>query len=120
MTTDSKGRVVSGTAPSFTSVTRAIDGCFQASSTRDALVKLNYSLSNILTLTSASVVLESFSNSGCTTGTVELDRMGSGGIALNPSTVQSVFGPVLAGRWYKARLVGSATVTANVGWEYLP
>lgn len=120
VTVDATGRVTAATntAPTF-ATSPSLGSCRQVSSTRDALVKYNYRLSGILTLTEGAVILESFTDSGCTANAVELDRISAGGLALNPSASGNVTGPVTAGRYVKARLSGSATVAANAGWEWL-
>ncbi len=104
-------------APSFTSTTHAIGSCFQVSASKPALVNYSVTLSGVLTLTSASVFLESFTDSGCTTGTVELSRVTSGGLAVNPSAAGGLSGWLAPGLYAKLRSSGTATFTVNSGWE---
>lgn len=132
VTTDAQGRVTAGTARSFAYVTRSLNACFQVSSTRDALVSYAVDIQTTLSLTSGqagTVYLETFTNSGCTTGTQEVTRFVNGntgvltvGLSLTQNVTGTLTGIVSAGRWLKLRTennTGAPVFTARPGQETL-
>lgn len=132
VTTDAQGRVSAGTNRSFAYQTRALNTCFQVSSTRDAMVAYAVEIVTVSTLVSGqagTVFLETFTNSGCTTGTQEIMRFSNGNIqslGLSVTMTQTVTGTlngiVPAGLWIKLRTnndTGTPAFNARPGQEVL-
>lgn len=119
-------------ARSFNHTTRTLNTCFQLSSTRDAQVTYAIEIQTTLSLTTGqqgTVYLRSYTNSGCSTGTQEIERFTNGqtgtltiGLALQQTLSGSLNGIVPAGTW--AQLVtenntGTPTFTSRPGQEVL-
>jgi hypothetical protein len=119
-------------ARSFNYTTRALNTCFQPSSTRDALV--SYSVDILTTISLATgqqgtVYLRTYTDSGCTTGTQEVVRFVNGqtgtltiGLNISQNVTASLTGVIPAGLW--VRLVtenntSTPTFTARPGQEVL-
>jgi hypothetical protein len=117
---------------SFNYTTRALNTCFQPSSTRDALV--SYSVDILTTISLATgqqgtVYLRTYTDSGCTTGTQEVVRFVNGqtgtltiGLNISQNVTASLTGVIPAGLW--VRLVtenntSTPTFTARPGQEVL-
>lgn len=131
VTVDTKGRVTSGTSRQFSYPTRSVNTCFQLSSTRDYEVKYNVEIVASGTLVGGqqgTIYLETFTDSGCTTGTQEIMRSTNGNtnaliVAIGnvSTTTLTVAGPIQAGLYVKIRTqnnTGSPTFTARPGSEY--
>jgi hypothetical protein len=124
-----------GTTPtpvsrSFSYTTRALNTCFQISSSRDAQVSYAVDVSTSLSLTTGqqgTVYLRTYTNSGCSTGTQELVRFQNGqtgtltiGLALTQNVTGNLSGIVPAGAWVQLvteNNVGTPTFTARPGQE---
>lgn len=132
VTTDAQGRVTTGTVRGFAYPTRALDTCFQVSATRDALVSYAVEITVQSTLASGqvgAVYLETFSDSGCTTGTQEIMRGKLGltqalglTVTLDGSSMATLHGVIPAGAYVKLRTentTGTPTFTARPGQEVL-
>lgn len=132
VTTDAQGRVTSGTNRSFSYTTRALNTCFQVSSTRDALVTYSVDIATSLSLTSGqqgTVYLRIYTNSGCSTGTQEVTRFVNGntgvlaiGLALNQNVTGTLTGIIPAGSYVQLvteNNTGTPTFTARPGQEVL-
>ncbi len=117
---------------SFSYTTRALNTCFQPSSTRDAIVNYAVDIATSLSLSAGqqgTVFLEIFTDSGCTTGTQELARFVNGqtgtltiGLALTQNVTGSLSGVIPAGAYVKLRTqnnTGTPTFTARPGQETL-
>jgi hypothetical protein len=130
VTTDSQGRVTAGTTRSFNYPTRALDTCYQLSASRDVQVSYNVTINTTSTLAGGgvgTVYLESFTNSGCTTGTQEIGRFVNGNtqtLGLTVTMVQNVTGNLNgiapAGVWLKQRTQINTGTSANVTFTALP
>lgn len=120
------------TARSFNYTTRALNTCFQPSSTRDAQVSYAVEIAASISLTTGqqgTVYLRTYTNSSCTTGTQEIVRFTNGntgtltiGLALTQTASGVLTGIVPAGAY--AQLVtenntGTPTFTARPGQEVL-
>lgn len=132
VTTDAQGRVTAGTNRSFVYQTRALNTCFQISSTRDALVTYAVDIATSLSLTAGqqgTVYLRIYSNSSCSTGTQEIMRFSNGqtgtltiGLALNQNVTAALHGVIPAGSWVQLvteNNTGTPTFTARPGQEVL-
>lgn len=132
VTTDAQGRITSGTNRAFNHTTRALNTCFQLSSTRDALVSYAVDIATSLSLTTGAqgtVYLRTYTNSGCTTGTQEVIRGTNGqtgtltiGLALSQPVTAHLSGVVPAGTFVQLVTelnVGTPTFTARPGQEVL-
>lgn len=109
VTTDARGRVTAGTTRSFSSPSRALNTCFQVSSTRDALVSYAVDITTTVTLggtPEGAVFLRTYTNSGCSAGQVGVISGSNGqpttltvsvGQAIKGSV--NVMGMVPAGTW---------------------
>lgn len=132
VTTDTQGRITAGSTRSFSYTTRALNTCFQVSSTRDAQVNYAVDIATSLSLTTGAqgtVYLRIYTNSGCTTGTQEVIRGTNGqtgtltiGLALSQPVTAHLSGILPAGAF--AQLVtelnvGTPTFTARPGQEVL-
>lgn len=119
-------------ARSFGYTTRALNTCFQVSATRDTLVTYSVDIATSLSLTTGqqgTVYLETFSDSGCTTGTQELTRFVNGqtgtltiGLALTQNVTGTLTGVIPAGMYVRLRTqnnTGTPTFTARPGQETL-
>jgi len=117
---------------SFAYQTRALDTCFQVSSTRDALVSYSVDIATSLSLTTGqqgTVYLRIYSNSSCTTGTQELTRFVNGqtgtltvGLALTQNVTGTLTGIIPAGAYVQLvtqNNTGTPTFTARPGQEVL-
>lgn len=117
---------------SFAYTTKALNTCFQVSSTRDAYVNYAVDISTSLSLTTGqqgTVYLELFNNSGCTTGTQEVTRFVNGqtgtltiGLALTQNVTGSLHGFIPAASYAKLRTennTGTPTFTSRPGQEVL-
>lgn len=119
--------VVEIPAPTQSSPGRTLNTCFQVSSTKTAFVTYSVDVVTQPTLLGGSlgtVYLETFSDSGCTTGTQEIGRTTSGNaasLALGTSTgTANLTGYVLAGKYAKLRtanVAGTPTFTYRSGQE---
>lgn len=132
LTIDTKGRASAGTIRSFTYVTKALNSCFQLSSTRDALVSYVVEIATVSTLISGqagTVYLETFTNSGCSTGTQELMHVTNSNIqsvglsvTMTQTIASGLHGIIPAGLWFKLRTnndLSTPTFTAKPGQEVL-
>lgn len=117
---------------SFGYQTRALNTCFLVSASRDAAVSYGVDISASLTLTSGelgTVYLETFTDSGCTTGTQEVCRVANGqtgslavGATVTQNVTSNLTGVVPAGKYVKLRTennTGSPVFTARPGQETL-
>lgn len=117
---------------SFNYATRPLNACFQVSSTRDALVTYSVDIATSLSLVAGqqgTVYLETFADSGCTTGTQELTRFVNGqtgtltvGLALQQNVTGTLTGVIPAGSYVRLRTqnnTGTPTFTARPGQETL-
>lgn len=117
---------------SFAYQTRALNTCFQVSSTRDALVTYSVDIATSLSLTAGqqgTVYLRTYTNSSCTTGTQELTRFVNGqtgtltiGLALTQNVTGTLTGVVPAGAYVQMvteNNTGTPTFTARPGQEVL-
>lgn len=112
--------VRSALAPSVALNTPTIGSCFQLSATRPVLGSYSVTMSGITAAGTASVFLESFTDSGCTNNTALLARADAGGQLLNQTASGTLVGMVEAGRYAKLRTsvtVGTATFTVVAGNE---
>lgn len=132
VTTDAQGRVSAGTARSFSYTTRALNTCFQVSSTRDAQVSYVVEIATTSTLTSGqqgTVFFEISDDSSCIVNTQEVVRFtnaNSQSLGLTVTMVQTVSGAlpgiVPAAKYAKLRtqnVTGTPTFTAHPGQETL-
>lgn len=109
------------TTPAFNYSTPSLNTCIQVSSTRDAMVGVAVQMSAPLSISSGTVYLESFTNSGCTTGTQEVTRFVFPPLQILSTQANTIQGPIPAGRWYKIRTstgVGSPSFTALPSWDW--
>lgn len=119
-------------ARSFGYQTRALNTCFQVSSTRDALVSYSVDIATSLSLTAGqqgTVYLRIYSDAGCSTGTQELTRFVNGqtgtltiGLALTQNVTGTLTGIVPAGAYVQLvtqNNTGTPTFTARPGQEVL-
>jgi len=115
---------------SFNYTTRSLDTCFQASATRDVLATYSVDIATSLTLTSGQqgiVYLETFTDSGCTTGVQELTRFVNGqtgtltvGLSLSQNVTGTLTGVIPAGSYVKLRTennIGTPTFTSRSAQE---
>lgn len=115
---------------SFAYPTRALNTCFQASSTRDTQVIYNSEISSSLTVIGGqrgTLFLQTYTDSACTLGVQEIMRSTNGntsGLAVAVGSVAtstlSVTGIVPAGLWIKLNTVNDTatpTFTARPGQE---
>lgn len=111
--------------------TKTLNTCFQLSTTRDYQVTYNAEIVSTLALVGGqqgTLYLETFTDSGCTTGTQEIMRSTNGNTSAlivavgNVATsTLTVSGPVLANTWAKLRTqnnTGTPAFTARPGSEY--
>jgi len=132
VTTDAQGRVTAGTNRSFNFTTRAVNTCFQVSSTRDALVTYSVDISATLSLTTGqvgTVYLRTYTNSSCTTGAQEVTRFVNGnsgsltiGLNLTQNVTGTLTGIVQGGLWIRLdteNTTGTPAFTARPGQEVL-
>lgn len=132
VTTDSQGRVSSGTVRSFAYQTRALNTCFQLSASRDAYVVYPVEISASLSLsggTVGTVYLRTYTNSGCSTGTQEVMRAANsntGALTIGLNTTQvgtgTLTGIIPAGLWVQLvteNTTGTPAFTARPGQEVL-
>jgi len=132
VTVDTKGRVSSGTTRSFNHTTRAVNTCFQVSSTRDSLVTYGVEVVTSISLAGGSngtVYLRSYTNSGCSTGSQEITRVSNGqsgaltiGLNITQTVTLNVTGVAPAGTWIQLvteNTTGTPTFTARPGQETL-
>lgn len=130
VTVDSKGRVTAGIARTVNRVTKTLNSCFLLSASRDFDVVYNAEITAAGTIVGGqqgTLYLETFTDSGCTTGAQEVMRSTNGNtnaliVALgnNSTTTLTVSGPILAGEYAKLRTqnnTGSPTFTARPGSE---
>lgn len=115
---------------SFAHQTRDLNTCYQISSTRDALVSYAVEVTAVSTLSAGqlgTVFLETFTDSGCTTGTQEIMRGISGlsqglglTVTLTNSGTVTLHGVVAAGLYVKQRTentTGTPSFAARPGQE---
>lgn len=130
VTTDAQGRVTTGTARSFAYVTKSLNTCYQLSVTRDLQVSYGVEISVTSTLASGqvgTVYLETFTNSGCSTGVQEVGRITNGyvqalglSVTVTSNVAGALHGIIPAGLWVKLRTennTGTPTFTARPGQE---
>lgn len=113
LTVDAKGRATAGTSRSQASASRSLNGCFQVSASRDALVNYSVDVSTSATLLggqTGTVFLETFTDSSCTAGTQEVARFVNGNsvsLAIAVTVTQNLTGTltgyVPAGRYVRLR-----------------
>lgn len=119
-------------ARSFAYQTRALNTCFQVSSTRDALVTYSVDIATSLSLTTGqqgTVYLRTYSDSSCTSGVQELTRFVNGqtgtltvGLALTQNVTGTLTGVIPAGSYVQLvtqNNTGTPTFTARPGQEVL-
>lgn len=93
---------------------RSLNACFQPSATKAVSVTYSVSVGADIALVAGgangTAYLETFTDSGCTTGTVELGRVGSGltgavvlGVAIGNPFISQLHGLVAAGLYVKIR-----------------
>lgn len=113
-------------------VTKSLNTCFQVSATRDFVVNYNADITASLSVIGGqrgTLYLETFTDSACTTGTVEIMHSTSGNtsglaVALGNVSTQTlnVHGFVSAALWAKLRTenntASAPTFTAQKGQEY--
>lgn len=132
VTTDAQGRVIAGTARSFSYQTRALNTCFQPSASRDVMAVYPVEISASLSLsggTVGTVYLRTYTNSGCSTGTQEVMRAvnsNTGALTIGLNTTQTstgaLTGIIPAGLWVQLvteNTTGTPTFTARPGQEIL-
>lgn len=132
VTTDAQGRVTAGTNPSDTYPSRTLNSCFQPSATRSTFVNYSIDINTTSTLASGqtgTVYLETFTDSGCTTGTQEVSRFVNGStvslavaITLTQNVTGTITGYIPAGKYVKLRTqnnTGTPTFTYRSGQEVL-
>lgn len=132
VTTDAQGRVTAGTTRSFAYQTRALNTCFQISSTRDVLATYAVDISTTLSLaggTVGTVYLRIYTNSGCSTGTQEISRFVNGntgtltiGLNISQNVTATLTGIIPAGSYVQLvteNNTGSPSFTARPGAEVL-
>lgn len=132
VTTDAQGRVTAGTTRSFNYTTRSLNTCFQASASRDVQVSYAVDIATSLSLTTGqqgTVYLRIYTNSGCSTGTQEINRFVNGqtgtltiGLALTQNVTGNLSGIIPAGMYAQLvteNNVGTPTFTARPGQEVL-
>lgn len=132
VTTDAQGRVTAGTSIALTHVTKTLNSCFQLSSTKLAHVTYNAEIASSAAIVGGqrgTLYLETFTDSGCTTGTVEIMSSTNGNtsaliVAVGNVITQTlnVNGYVAAGLYVKLRTennTGTPTFTAKKGQEAL-
>lgn len=123
-----------GTAPtrSFSYATRALNTCFQVSSTRDAQVSYSVDILTSLTLLAGqqgTVYMRIYSNNTCTTGIQEVARFVNGqtgaltiGLSLAQNVTGTLSGVIPAGAFVQLvteNNTGTPTFTARPGQEVL-
>lgn len=122
------GDQISQLAPTQSTDTRSLNSCFQVDATHDASVTYSVTIAAVLSVTTGqkgSVFLESFTDSGCTTGTLvhsQNSNSNTGTLALGLNNTNEVTntltGRIPAGRYVKMRTVndvGSPTFTFQSG-----
>lgn len=132
VTTDAQGRVTAGTTRSFNYTTRALNTCFQISTTRDSQVTYSVQIDSSLTLSGGSqgtVYLRTYTNNICTTGVQEVHRVSSGqsgtlviGVAVAQPMIQALHGILPAGTFVQLvteNTVGTPVFTSRPGQEVL-
>lgn len=132
VTVNSKGIVTAGVNPSDSYPARSLDSCFQISSTRAAFVNYSVDIAATLSLISGqtgTVFLETYSDSGCTTGTQEITRFVNGntgtlslGLNITQNVTGTLTGYVPAGKYVKIRTAntsGTPTFNYRSGQEVL-
>lgn len=130
VTTDAQGRVIAGTTNGYTYTTRALNTCFQASTTRPVRAVYNAEIVASATLVGGqrgTLYLETFTDSACTAGTQEVMRSTNGNtngliVALGnvSTTTLTVSGTIPTGLYAKLRTqnnTGTPTFTAMPGQE---
>jgi len=130
VTVDTKGRVTAGVNPSDSYPARSLNSCFQICSTRSAFVNYSIDIAATISLTTGqtgTVFLETYSDSGCTTGTQEITRFVNGntgtltvGLNLTQNVTGTITGYVPAGKYVKIRTAntsGTPTFTYRSGQE---
>lgn len=124
VTVDTKGRVTAGMNPSDSYSARTLNSCFQISSTRAVLVNYSVDIAATLSLSTGqtgTVFLETYTDSGCTTGTQEITRFVNGntgtltiGLNLTQNVTGTLTGFIPAGKYVKIRTANTAgTPTFN-------
>jgi len=119
-------------ARSFNHATRAVNTCFQVSSTRDALVSYGVEIVTSISLSggnNGTVYLRSYTNSSCSTGAQEITRVTNGqsgaltiGLNITQTVTLNITGVAPAGTWVQLvteNTTGSPTFTARPGQEVL-
>jgi hypothetical protein len=127
-----KPTIPSISSRSFSYQTRALNTCFQVSSTRDAFVSYAVDIQTSLSLTSGqqgTVYLRTYTNAGCTTGAQELTRFVNGqtgvltaGLSLSQNVTGTLNGIVPAGAYVQIvpeNNTGLPVFTARPGQEVL-
>lgn len=119
-------------ARSFSYPTRSLNTCFQPSATRDAYVTYNVDIGTSLSLsggTAGLVTLNTYTNSGCSTGTQEVSHFVNSntgaltiGLALNQSATAVLKGIIPSGNWAKlvtSNVVGTPNFVTPTAQEVL-
>lgn len=132
VTTDAQGRVTAGTNRSFAYSTRALNTCFQISSTRDAFATYAVDILTSSTLLSGqvgTVYLRIYTNSACTTGTQEISRFVNGNtqtlglsVTMQQNVTGTLTGIIPGASWVQLvteNTTGTPSFTARPGQEVL-
>lgn len=89
------------TSATFNYPTRALNTCFQISSTKDARFGYGVDVNAPLALGSGTATITSYTNSGCTTGAQVLRDSTVGGLGVGATTSIQLDGTLQANRWAK-------------------
>lgn len=132
VTVNAKGIVTAGVAPSDGYTSRSLNTCFQVSSTRSSFVNYAVDIAATLSLTSGqsgTVTMNTYSDSGCTTGTQKINEFTNGntgsltiGLNLTQNVTGTITGFIPAGKYVKlvtTNNTGTPTFTAKSSQEVL-
>lgn len=98
----------------FSTATRTLGSCFQISATNDADFHYGVDAAVTLSLGSNTVAATSYSNSGCTTGSVIETSSQDNGIGLGVTRTMRMDGSLQAGRWLKITAATSGGLGSSV------
>lgn len=86
---------------SFTYPSRAVNSCFQASSTKDVTFTYGVDATSGLSLGTGTATITSYTNNVCTTGAQILNDGTVGGVAIGATTTIQLNGTLPAAKWAK-------------------